>query len=88
MRSKAMVGSGWGVPAGAGAALGWLLDSRGGLAVEGAGEVGADLDQLVEDFAVVLGVLVTLVCKAGARLGGAGVVGRLGMGGRGGHRGG
>ncbi len=57
---------------------GWLLGCWGGLAVEGAGEVGADLDQLVEDLAVVLGVLVTL----------GSVAGRLGRGGRGGHRGG
>ncbi len=78
MRSKAMVGSGVGAAAG-----GLALGLWGGLAVENAGEVGADLDQLVEDLAVVLGVLVTL-----ARLGGAGVVGWFGTGGRGGHRGG
>ncbi len=55
----------------------------GGLAVDGAGEAAADLDQFVQDLAVVLGVLVAL-----ARRGGARVVGRVGEGGAGGHRGG
>ncbi len=46
--------------------------SWGGLAVDGAGEAGADLDQLVEDASVILHVLAAL----------AGAVCRLGRGGR------
>ncbi len=48
-----------------------------GLAVDGLGEVGAHGDELVQDLAVVPGVLVAL----------AGQVGRLEEGGGGGHRG-
>ena len=69
-------GVGCGCRGGFGCCAGLGVGRSCDLAVEGAGKVGADLDQLVEDLAVVLGVLVTLVRETGA-----GVAGWFGTGG-------
>ena len=72
-------GWGWGGLGGLlGCGGGLRVGLWGGLTVDGAGEAAADLDQLVQDLAVILGVLVAL----------GSAVGRLRMGGRGGRRGG